>query len=52
MKTITIYNGINAVSMFKVRASYKIAKIQAEQKKQSVSLIQKINIDTLTYSII
>lgn len=52
MKTITIYNNRQAVSMFKVKASDKVAKIQAEIKKQSVAIIHKLDINNLTYSVI
>ena len=52
MKTITIYNNGKAVSMFKVKASDKVAKIQAEMKKQSVAIMHKFDINNLTYSVI
>lgn len=52
MKTITIYNNGNPVSMFKVKASYQVAKIQAEMQKQSVAIMHKFDINDLTYSVI
>ena len=51
MKTITIYKNGNPVSMFKVKASDKVAKIQAELKIQSLAIIHKFNINDLTYLI-
>ena len=52
MKTITIYNNGQVVSMFKVKASYKAAKIQAEMHKKSVAIMHKLDLNHLTYSVV
>ena len=51
MRKITIYNNGKPVSMFKVKANDKVAKIQAELKIQSLAIIHKFDINNLTYSI-
>ena len=51
MRKITIYNNGNPISMFKVKASYKVAKMQAELKIQSLAIIHKFDLNNLTYSI-
>lgn len=49
MKTITIINNGQPVAMFKVKASTKVAEMQAEVKMQSLAI--RLGITNLTYSI-
>ena len=51
MKTITINYKNTEVKMFKVKASLKVAIIQAEQKLQTVALMHGFELSELSYSI-